>query len=232
MPSDNRNFGSQVLEFYDTLVPPTHLVDSVTMIQPHKEKEVWGYMENFFNKFFQDAERRVFVIGINAGRRGSGTTGVPFTDPVALETSCRIPNALLKREEMSSQFIYRFIANWGNTQAFYKQFYFTGMLPVGLMRDGKNCNYYDSPELLSVLKPFVVETLIRQFEFGARSGAVIILGSGKNAHVFRELNDEHRWFKEVYVLEHPRFVAQYQRKNIAQYLDKYHDAFAKALARA
>ena len=187
-------------------------------------------MEKFFNKFFQDARKRVFVIGINAGRLGSGTTGVPFTDPIELENSCGISNTLTKRREISSEFLYKFIAKWGGARTFYGDFFFTGMLPVGLVRDGKNCNYYDHPKLLSVMTPFIVDTLTKQVAFGASQEAVIILGSGKNQKIFAKLNKEYAWFKQVYVLEHPRFIVQYRGKYLKRYLKKYHDTFSQALS--
>ena len=230
MTAKKATFGNQVLAFYKTLVPPTIRVKGVKVIQPHKNEEVRANMEKFFNKFFQDTKQRVFVIGINPGRLGSGTTGVPFTDPIELENSCGIANTLAKRREMSSEFLYKFIAKWGSAGTFYKDFFFTGMLPLGLVRDGKNCNYYDSPKLLSAVKPFMVKTLTKQFTFGAREEAVIILGSGKNYKVFQELNKEHKWFKNVYVLEHPRFIAQYHSKDLKKYLKKYQDTFSQALS--
>ena len=230
MTAKKATFGNQVLEFYKTLVPPTIRVKGVKVIQPHKNEGVWTNMEKFFNKFFQDTKKRVFVIGINPGRLGSGTTGVPFTDSIELENSCDIANTLVKRREMSSGFLYKFIAKWGCAGTFYKDFFFTGMLPLGLVRDGKNCNYYDTPKLLSAVKPFMVETLIKQFAFGAREEAVIILGSGKNQKVFKELNEEHCWFKKVYVLEHPRFIVQYHSKDLKKYLKKYQDTFSQALS--
>ena len=230
MTAKKATFGNQVLEFYKTLTPPTIRVKGIKVIEPHKNEEIRGYMEKFFNKFFHDTKKRVFVIGINAGRLGSGTTGIPFTDPVELENSCGIANTLAKRREMSSEFLYKFIAKWGNARTFYKDFFFTGMLPLGLVRDGKNCNYYESPKLLSAVKPFMVETLIKQFAFGAKEEAVIILGSGKNQKVFKELNKEHGWFKTVYVLEHPRFIAQYHSKDLKKYLKKYQDTFSQALS--
>lgn len=151
-------FGNHVLEFYRTLVPPSIHLKGIKVMEPHKNKEVRTYMEKFFNKFFQDNKKRVFVIGINAGRLSSGTTGVPFTDPIELENSCGVFNTLVKRREISSEFLYKFIEQWGSSQIFYKDFFFTGMLPVGLVRDGKNCNYYDYPQLLLATKPFIRPT--------------------------------------------------------------------------
>jgi hypothetical protein len=95
--------------------------------------------------------------------------------------------------------------------------------------NGVNCNYYDSPELFSAVQPFIVETMTRQIACGARQDVAIVLGSGKNKKVFSRLNKEHGWFKELYFLEHPRFIMQYRRKYVQEYLEKYHDVFCQTL---
>jgi hypothetical protein len=210
---------------------PDISLENIEVIQAHKSKEARMYMDRFFNKFFNDKKKRFFVIGINAGRFGAGNTGIPFTDSVQLEVSCGIPNTLKKRSEISSEFLYKFINEWRGTQEFYQNFFFTGMSPVGFLKNGTNCNYYDDPDLLSNTKPFIIETLTQQFTFGARREAVIIIGSGKNAKIFNELNKEHQWFKEVFIVEHPRFIMQYRRKHINEYLIKYTNVFSEVLSK-
>ncbi len=50
-------------------------------------------------------------------------------------------------------------------------------------------------------------------------------GTGKNEKYLRRLNDEHRFFKNLVVLEHPRFIMQYKMRSKQFYIDKYVDAF-------
>ena len=64
---------------------------------------------------------------------------------------------------------------------------------------------------------------------GCRTDVAILLGQGKNHKVVSDLNKKHRFFKSIYALEHPRFIMQYRRKYIPQYLDKYHQVFTQAL---
>ena len=90
---------------------------------------------------------------------------------------------------------------------------------------------YDHLTLLKAVKPLIVDTLIAQFAFGTRRNTVIILGSGKNQKIFNDLNLEYGWFETVYVLEHPRFIMQYRRRKMQDYLNKYQDIFSRALLR-
>lgn len=221
-------FGNKVLAFHKTLTLP-HTPKGIEVIRPYESQEVLEYMEKFFNKFFQDARKRVFVLGINPGRFGSGTTGIPFTDPVALENVCGIANTLAKRRETSSEFMYQFIEHWGGPRDFYRDFFLTAVSPIGFVRNGVNCNYYDDPTLFRAVRPFIVDTLTTQLAFGAQTKTAIILGSGKNQKIFSDLNREYGWFKEVHALEHPRFIMQYRRKYMQDYLEKYQDTFARAL---
>ncbi len=222
-------FDNKVLEFYRNLTQPRISLKGIGVLPLYKDQEVWGYMEEFFNKFFRDTRKRVFVLGINPGRFGSGTTGIPFTDSVSLENACGIVNKLVKHREISSEFIYRFIEHWGGARAFYRDFFLTAISPIGFVRNGINCNYYDHPALFKALKPFIVDTLTAQFAFGARKNKAIVLGSGKNQKIFNDLNLEYSWFKEVYVLEHPRFIMQYRRREMQSCLNKYRDIFSRAL---
>ncbi len=229
MATKKLTFGDKVLEFYETLTPPHIPLKGIEVIRPYQNQEVWGYMEKFFDKFFRDTRKRIFVLGINPGRFGSGTTGIPFTDPVALESVCDIVNNLAKRRETSSEFMYQFIKHWGGPRAFYRNFFLTAVSPIGFVQNGVNCNYYDHLALLKAVRPFIVDTLIAQFAFGARKNTAIVLGSGKNQKIFNDLNLEYGWFKDVYVLEHPRFIMQYRRRYMQDYIKKYQDIFSRAL---
>ena len=222
-------FCNKVLEVYKTLTPPRIPLKGIEAILPYQNLEIWGHTERFFNKFFRDSRERVFVLGINPGRFGSGATGIPFTDSVELEHTCGIANNLAKRRETSSEFMYRFIKRWGGPHAFYRDFFLTAVSPIGFVQRGVNCNYYDHPTLLKSVRPFIVDTLTAQFALGARKNKVIVLGSGKNQKIFNDLNLEYDWFREVYVLEHPRFIMQYRRSEMRGYLDKYQAIFSRAL---
>ncbi len=228
--SENLTFGEKVIRFQETLTLPSNLPHGVAAIYPYANTTARELFRTFFSTFFNDTYDRVFIIGINPGRFGSGVTGIPFTDPVALRVHCNIRSELTERQELTSQFIYSCIEEWGGAQAFYRDFFLTAVSPVGFVKDGVNFNYYDSPEFLERIKPFVVQALKEQLAFGTRRTA-IVLGMGKNHKVFAELNNTYSFFDTVLPLEHPRFVMQYRRKQLPEYVKKYTDTFARALAR-
>lgn len=199
-------------------------------MHPYRNPRVRGYVESFFRAFYSDTAPRIFVFGINPGRFGGGRTGIMFTDPVALEVCCGIPNNLEKRREMSSEFIYDFIGDCGGVKDFYSRFFLTAVSPLGFVREGLNFNYYDDPRLLSRLRPFIVRTIEQQLEFGARREAAIVLGTGANYRHFAVLNEEYQFFEKLVALDHPRFIMQYRRKRLAEYRRGYLEVFTTAAA--
>ena len=222
-------FADKIRSFYKNMVVPSLPLDDVEVILAYAHDGSAKYADLFFNRFFSDTRDRVFVFGINPGRFGSGATYIPFTDPVALQSSCGIANDLIKRKEISSEFVYRFIDHYGGPESLYRDFFLTAVSPIGFTRNGVNCNYYDDVRLFQLIKPFIIKTIEEQINCGARRDFAIVLGSGKNHRMFDELNSVHRWFKEVFVLEHPRFIMQYKRKEVEDYIKKYQEIFTRTL---
>lgn len=223
-------FAKKAFHFYTTLKAPK-LPPGITAMNPYQNPEVREVVHQFLNKFYADNRRRIFVFGINPGRFGAGLTGVTFTDPVALRDFCGIPNDLGVRRELSSEFIYQFIARWGGVQKFYQDFFLTAVSPLGFLKEEINYNFYDHPALLKCLRPFLLQTISQQLEFGANRRVAIVLGAGKNNRAFEELNNEGKFFEQVYALEHPRFILQYRRKRVGEYVEKYYNIFEEALKR-
>jgi hypothetical protein len=217
----SRTFGASVIDFYRNLKAPRLTGLDVDVLFPYREPDVRGVMDAFYRKFFDDRLQRVFIIGINPGRFGAGTTGVPFTDPVSLDSHCGIPNAFPKRRELSAVFIEQLLDRFGGPAGFYKSFFITAASPVGFTRNGKNYNYYDDPTLRTAVKPYIVRMLRAQLDFGARRDVALVLGTGKNYDFLRRLNDEQSFFEKLVVVEHPRFIMQYRRPHVRRFLDKY-----------
>ena len=222
-------FADKSLSFYKNLKAPSGLPKGVSAMNPYKEDSVCQNLEKFLKKFFDDNNERIYVFGINPGRFGAGLTGVTFTDPVCLEEYCGIKNNLDKRREISAEFVYKFINHYGGAAKFYKKFFLTGVSPLGFVRNDTNYNYYDDKELLDASRPFVVKTMHDQLAMGANRDVAIVLGTGKNQVAFGSINTELSLFKRVYYLEHPRFIMQYRRKELAKYLNKYKKVFSDAL---
>lgn len=214
-------FGSRVIDFYRHLRPPRLKGLGVDVLYPYGDPAVMQVTSAFYRRFFDDPSKRIFLIGINPGRFGGGTTGIPFTDPVSLGKQCGIPNQFPRRRELSAEFFEKLIERWGGPLEFYRSFFFSAASPIGFTRDGKNYNYYDNPKLLAAVRPFIIKTLRAQLDFGARRDVAIVLGTGKNFTFLERLNAEQRFFDKLLVVEHPRFIMQYRRPRVAEYLDKY-----------
>jgi hypothetical protein len=123
-----------------------------------------------------------------------------------------------------------FIERMGGAAAFHRDFFLTAASPLGFVRDGKNMNYYDDPALVRAVQPFISESIAKQVAMGGRRDHVIILGAGENLRFMRRLNETEKHFKNIHALDHPRFIMQYRRGRIEEYLDRYVDTFTRAAA--
>jgi len=215
------NFAENVIRFYQTIQLPKDLPKGIEVMQPHLLSEIAKVSSSFYQKFYSDIQPRTFLIGINPGRFGGGVTGVPFTDPDKLRQVCGIEHQLSGKAELSADFIYQVIQEYGGTTKFYGDFYFTSMVPLGFTRDGKNLNYYDDTELMQQLSPLMAKWMTKQVQFGADRDRCICLGSGKNLKYLKKLNEQHRFFKRIDSLDHPRFIMQYKRRSLPEYIHKY-----------
>jgi hypothetical protein len=214
-------FADQVLTFYKNLKIGKPLPDGVVALNPYHDDEAFSYCTQFYKKFFNDVEERTVILGINPGRHGGGITGIPFTDPVKLEQCCNIPNTFNKKSELSADFIYTMINAYGGPEKFYRQFYFSAISPLGFTKDGKNLNYYDVKELQTTIKDFIVESLEKQLKFGIKTSICYCLGEGENFKFLSRLNSELKIFQTIIPLAHPRFIMQYRRKMVGEYVDSY-----------
>ena len=213
-------FADQVLSFYRDLEIKAPLPDGVVALNPYRDAS-FSYCTKFYRKFFDDGDERTVILGINPGRHGGGITGIPFTDPVKLEQCCHIPNSLNKKPELSADFIYTMIQAYGGPEKFYRKFYFSAVSPLGFTKEGKNLNYYDIKELQITLKDFIVESLKKQVTFGIKTSICYCLGEGENFKFLYRLNDELKIFQQIVPLAHPRFIMQYRRKSVGEYVDSY-----------
>ena len=86
-----KTFGDKVIEFNSNLHYPDKLPTGFQVINPFKENpETLEVSNQFYNKFYNDFNKRKFIVGINPSRHGAGVTGVPFTDTKRLESVCGI----------------------------------------------------------------------------------------------------------------------------------------------
>ena len=221
------NFSQKVIHFNKELTYEGDLPQGIRVMNPFRDEEVRSVSEQFYRKFYNDNRQRKFIIGINPGRFGAGTTGVPFTDTKRLEEVCGIKMDSANTHEPSSVFIYDMIARYGGPERFYGDFYINSISPLGFLRlnnkgNWVNCNYYDYESLYRTLEDFLIATLKQQVNFGIDIHKCYILGR-KNARYFERINKKEKLFESYEVLDHPRYIVQYKARQKEDYIRDYLD---------
>lgn len=219
----------QILDFYFNMPEELNLPEDIEIIYPYKNDETQRVMQAFYEKYYADDSPRAFLLGINPGRFGSGITGIGFSDAVTLEQFCDIANDFEKRSETSASFIYEVIEAYGGAEKFYKDFYITAVMPMGLLKEKKNYNYYDDKETLASLDDFIKKSLDEQLGFGQYNRDAICVGQGKNLKYLESYNEKYKVFDTIHTVPHPRWVMQYKRKEKHKHIDAYLETFSKVL---
>lgn len=220
-------FADHVINFNKTLRFNKKLPDGIRIMNPFRENpNASSASEKFYRKFYNDNNKRSFILGINPGRFGAGATGIPFTDTKRLSEICSIKVEGLQTHEPSSVFIYKLAEVFGGVHKFYSKFYINSVCPLGFVKQGKskkeiNYNYYDNKLLYDTVKAFIVQSIKKQIQFGMNTEVCYCLGNGKNFYFLSELNGKHRFFKEIIPFEHPRFIVQYRQKKMHEYIDRF-----------
>lgn len=209
------------MRFFSNLKAPDGLPPGVEILWPFDSPEVKRVMDVFYRKFFSDCRPRIFLIGINPGRFGAGVTGLCFTDPVNLARECGIPHELPGGRELSSDFVYRMTSAFGGLLKFYGHFYLTALSPVGFVKDQKNLNYYDVKGLPEQLDDWMARSMASQIEAGCDRRVAFSMGQGENFRHLEDFNRRHGFFGRIEPLPHPRWVMQYRRKKLDEYIRFY-----------
>jgi hypothetical protein len=226
------NLAEKIIHFNKNLSYKESLPNNFSVLNPYLDNpETLDVMSSFYHKFYNDTNKRKFIIGINPSRHGAGVTGVPFTDTKRLESECGIQMQTAHTHEVSSVFMYNMIREFGGVYQFYSKFYINSPFPLAIIRqtsDNKwvNANYYDDLLLFEKLKPFMIETLKKHINLGLDTDKVYILGK-KNASFLSKINKEIHLFEQMIVLEHPRYIQQYKSKEQDFYIDKFLTEFYK-----
>jgi hypothetical protein len=220
------NFAEKVITFNNELDYTGPLPDGIRVMNPFKENpEILPVTRAFYERFYNDHDRRKLILGINPGRLGAGATGIPFTDSKRMEEICGIPITSVRTHEPSSVFVYEMIVKYGGAEKFYKEYYISAVCPLGFIRKNPkgnwiNCNYYDDEALFRAVKPFMVESVRKQLSFGIDTKTCFVLGR-KNARYVKRINDEERLFGSIEVFDHPRYILQYRSRMMQNYIDDY-----------
>lgn len=220
-----KTFAEEVVEFNRNLKYSGILPEDFQVLNPYLDNpETMIVMEKFYQKYYNDSNKRKFLIGINPSRHGAGVTGVPFTDTKRLESVCGIKMKSAYTHEVSSVFMYDMIEQYGGAEEFYKDVYINSPFPLAIVRKSKgswiNANYYDDKELFRDVKEFMIDSLRKHISLNLDTSEVFVLGK-KNADFISKLNQEANLFDKMTVLQHPRYIQQYKSKDKQLYIDKY-----------
>jgi hypothetical protein len=207
------------------------LPEGIRVMNPFRENlEILGTTRVFYERYFSDNHPRRLILGINPGRLGAGATGIPFTDSKHLSEICNIHLGSVATHEPSSVFVYDLINRYGGADRFYRHCLISSLCPLGFLRKSEkgnwvNCNYYDDKELYRAVRPFIIKTLTEQIGFGVDTGTCFVLGK-KNARYLEEINQEKKYFVNLVVLDHPRYIEQYKSKQRESYISQYLELLA------
>jgi hypothetical protein len=214
-------WAQHLYSFYSLLQPPKDLPNGIEWLYPQQKTDVLEIVKRFLNKFYNDDQPRVILMGINPGRFGAGVTGINFTAPKQLENDCGLNHSFQKQSELSAEFIYKMINTYGGPEIFYKRFFIGSVSPLGFIKKGKNINYYDDASLLVKVEPFIVQNMENLLSFNANREVCICIGEEKNYKYLAALNKKYNWFENISSVPHPRFIMQYRRKRMEEYIQQY-----------
>ena len=221
-------FSDHATQYYHGLDVPGNLPAGVSAMNPYADPAVRDIVHQFYSKFYNDNQPRVYILGINPGRFGAGVTGLSFTTPQNLARYCGIPNNLPPTPELSSRFIYKVIEAFGGVEAFYGRFFLTSLYPLALVKDGKNYNFYDDKATTKALWSIMTDGLHQQQSFGCDRRVAVCLGR-KNEGFLQKLNEQEGFFGRIVAVDHPRYILQYKTRFIEQYVDTYLTVLSEAI---
>jgi hypothetical protein len=215
------SWATDLFKFYRSLRPSLELPNDVVWLYPQKDPVVMDVVKQFLDKYYNDSHQRRLLFGINPGRFGAGVTGVNFTAPRQLSQFCGIDHPFKDQSELSAEFIYDMIDQYGGPEKFYRNFFITSVCPLGFIKHGKNINYYDDRELLATVEPFIISAIEKQLKLNVDRDTCYSIGGEKNCKYLNKLNQQYNWFGKIIPLAHPRFIMQYRRKKKQEFIDAY-----------
>lgn len=122
---------------------------------------------------------------------------------------------------MSAEFISMVIAAYGGPDDFYRDVYLSALSPLGFVRNGVNINFYDDAALEKMMTPHIIEWMNDVFAHSVRRDVTILLGSGKLRTFMERSVRDAVGIKEVIYLDHPRYIMQYRRRDVGDYVQLY-----------
>ena len=222
------NFNEQLANIQIKLPEGFKLINPFSGLNKDQIEEITTI---FYNKFYNDRNKRYVIFGSSPARRGSAIVGVPFEDATHLQQETGITVDDFHINKSSSNFLYDVINRCGGCDKFYSKFYMNFVCPLGIEREASpghsvNCNYYENKKLKQALYDFIVNSIKKQLEFNIDKSICYCIGSGENYKFLNQINNQFHFFKKIISLEHPRFIMQYNSKNKENFLEKYLNALS------
>lgn len=213
-------------EFLTSLRIDVELPPGFSVLNPYVDSEVRRVVKEFCARYYTTNTSRLGIWGINPGRLGAGLTGLSFTDPPALRDDLKIESKIVGRRESSAEFIYKLIHAYGGVEPFYESNYLSALSPLGFVKNEVNINFYDDAAFAKRLTPSIVKWMCNQMSFGLRTDRCVVLGSGKLKNYVERKVKPTLQFERIDFLEHPRYIMQYRRVELAKYIDRYLEVLA------
>ena len=193
------------------------------------KKQVLQMVQIFYQKYFNDKNKRRLILGSSPARRGSAITGIPFEDALNLQKETGISIANFHVNNAASNFLNRVIYEYGGRHKFYHNFYLNFVCPLGICKINSkgnqvNCNYYENKQVEEMVTPLIISALKTQISFGIDTSVCYCIGSGQNYQELSKINKNWGFFQKIVPLEHPRFITQYHPEDEKKYLHKYLNA--------
>lgn len=219
-------WAEKIVHYNRDLECKTKLPKDIAVMNPYADDpNALAISDEFYRAYYSDEGTRKLILGINPGRHGGGTTGIPFTDPKRLSEVITSPWKGNISHEPSSVFIYEMIRAYGGPALFYSKYFINSVSPLGYTiknAAGKevNFNYYDTPALFKAVMPFIMSNLEMLRSMGFDMDTCYCLGV-RNTRCLEEINQKGKFFRNVVALEHPRYIMQYKQKSKEEYIQKY-----------
>ncbi len=214
-------FADRIATFLTSLTIDEPLAPGFEVLDPYRDPEVRKVVDRFVRMAYAGDHPRTAIWGINPGRFGAGVTGLSFTDPFVLTEVLGFDTSITGRREISAEFIWKVVDAYGGPAAFFRDFYLSALSPLGYIREGRNVNFYDDADFLNRIQPQILSWIKLQQGAGLQADRCVVLGTGRLREVMEQRLRPHLDYTTVEYLEHPRFIMQYRRRQMEEYVDKY-----------
>ena len=172
-----------------------------------------AWLDAFWQHYVPYPLPQTVILGLNPGRFGAGQTGIPFIDFRSL--SVLLPDAELPKldSEPSATFFFRVVQQIG-AEKFYREFFVSNVSALGYLRNGKNANYTDLPQ---VAQQIVARNFAEEMA-ALRPKRIIALGREAEASA-QELYPDGS--VRISHLPHPSWIMTYRLREAQSWVRRY-----------